>query len=246
MSIISARDVNVILNAHHILEGITFDIEPGEIAAIIGPNGSGKTTLLKTLLGLVPYEGEITIAGSSPARLHTVASKIGYVPQRLEFDRTMPITVHELFAIHLRKGARIPTQTLKVVGVDRLLERKLGVLSGGEFQRVLLALALLNDPEILFLDEPAASVDIEGAAEIYQLITTLRKERLLTILIVSHDVDVVFRYADKVLCVNHRLLCKGAPQDALTAKVMEELYGKLQTPYHHKEQRHGHDHAHDA
>ncbi len=241
MPIISARNVDVTLNNHHVLEHITFDIEPGEIVAIIGPNGSGKTTLLKALLGLVPYVGEITIAGYSPARLRAVSSKIGYVPQRLEFDRTMPITVRELFAIHLRKGARIPIQTLEVVGVDRLLERNLGVLSGGEFQRVLLALALLNDPEILFLDEPAASVDIEGAAEIYQLITTLRKERLLTILMVSHDVDVVFRYADKVLCVNHRLLCKGAPQDALTAKVMEELYGGYQTPYHHNEKRHSHE-----
>ena len=108
------------------------------------------------------------------------------------------------------------------------------MLSGGEFQRVLLALALLNNPEVLFLDEPAASVDIEGAGELYVLLQRLQKEKKITIVLVSHDVDVVYRYATEVLCINHRIICKGTPQDALTPETMEKLYGGQQSLYAHR------------
>lgn len=237
MAIISVHNLHVTLNRHHILDGLSFDIEKGDIAAIIGPNGSGKTTLLKTILGLVPYQGEIQILGKLPRELAEIASNIGYVPQRLEFDRSMPITVEELLRIHFSAGNFLPKDTLALIGVDTLLHRLLGALSGGEFQRVLLSLALLNDPEILFLDEPVASIDIEGAAEIYTLLETLTKEKGITVLLVSHDVDIVYRYANKVLCVNHQLLCKGAPHEALTKEVIERLYGGNQALYVHKEKR---------
>ncbi len=223
MPIISVKNLHVTLNKHHILDGLSFDIEKGDVAAIIGPNGSGKTTLLKAILGLVPYEGEIRIFEKSPRELAEIASRIGYVPQRLEFDRTMPVTVEELLRVHLSGTHALPQHTLALIGVDTLLRKSLGSLSGGEFQRVLLGLALLNEPEILFLDEPVASIDIEGAAEVYQLIVNLRKEKDITVVLVSHDVDVVYRYANTVLCVNHVLLCKGAPEKTLTEDVIEKL-----------------------
>ena len=189
------------------------------------------------MLGLVPYQGEIQILGRAPWELAEIASKIGYVPQRLEFDRTMPVIVEELLKAHLSAKNSLPKDTLALIGVKALLSQSLGSLSGGEFQRVLLGLAMLNEPEILFLDEPAASIDIEGAAEVYKLMETLRKEKAITTVLVSHDVDVVYRYANSVLCVNHKLLCKGIPEKALTKEVIEKLYGGNQAVYAHKEKR---------
>lgn len=235
MSIISVKNLNVVLNNHHILKDISFDIDKGEIVAIVGPNGSGKTTLLRALLGFLPYRGEIVIAGEPPKSLITISSRIGYVPQHLEFDRTIPVTVEELLAIHqLKKSRGAIAQALAAVGAEKLLGKRLGVLSGGEFQRVLLALALINQPEILFLDEPVAGVDVEGAGEIYELIKSLQKKQALTILLVSHDIDVVFRYAGKVLCINHALICQGVPREALTKETLEGLYGGERALYVHK------------
>ena len=237
MPLISVRNLAVTLNNHRVLDGVAFDVDAGDIVAIIGPNGSGKTTLLRAMLGLVPYTGEVSVLGLAPGRRPSLSSKIGYVPQRLEFDRTMPVTVRELLSIFLAKGRTPDRPMLRLVGVETLLDRMVGILSGGEFQRVLLALALLNRPEILFLDEPASSIDIEGAQEMYNLIEALRKEKGITVLLVSHDVDVVYRYATKVLCVNHRLLCHGAPRETLTKEVMEKLYGGPQALYEHGEKR---------
>lgn len=222
---IAVNNLTVTLSGHRVLDNVTFDIKRGETVAIIGPNGSGKTTLLKALLGLIPYEGSITIAERTA---------VGYVPQRLEFDRTMPVTVRELLAIHRQQqsGERI-SQVLQRVGIEHLADRRLGVLSGGEFQRVLVALALLNKPQILILDEPAAGIDVEGADEVYRLLQGLRQSEGLTILLVSHDVDVVFRYATNVLCINHRLVCSGLPLEALTKDTLEQLYGDHHTVYAH-------------
>ena len=239
MSIISVQNLNVTLNDHHILLDVSFEIEKGSITAIVGQNGSGKTTLLKAMLGFIPYRGEISVLGHSPRQLHRIASKIGYVPQRLDFDRTIPVTVRELLSIH-SAGQEDPAirEALALVGAGDLLDKRLGVLSGGQFQRVLIALALLNRPEILFLDEPAASIDVEGAGELYELLRTLKEEKHLTILLVSHDIDVVYGFTDSVLCINHRLLCSGVPHEALTKETMEKLYGRTHAIYPHKEKRH--------
>lgn len=226
------------MGGHRILDRVSFDVAAGEAVAIVGPNGSGKTTLMKAMLGLVPFQGDIRILGVSPAGLSPVARRIGYVPQHLDFDRTMPITVEELLSVHLaehRNGAT--ARALAAVGVADLQYRMIGVLSGGEFQRVLLALALLNNPEILFLDEPASGVDTEGVAEFYGLIQTLRAQKNMTIIMVSHDMDVVFRHATTVLCINHALICSGAPHDALSAQTMRRLYGTEQALYSHKEKK---------
>ncbi len=237
--IISAHNLSVSLSGHRVLDDLSFTVQKGETVAIIGPNGAGKTTLLKTLLGFIPYEGTITVLGKSPVALHTPPAKIGYVPQRLEFDRTMPVTVKELLSIHLLQPdqQQIP-KALALVAAQPLAGRRLGVLSGGEFQRVLVALALLNKPEVLFLDEPAAGIDMEGADEVYKIIKDLQQAQGLTIVIVSHDVDVVFRYATTVLCVNHRLVCSGVPIEALTKETLEQLYGAHHTVYPHNEKDH--------
>lgn len=236
-SVISAQNVGVVLNGHRVLSDVSFDIAKGTVAAIVGPNGSGKTTLMKAMLGLVSFQGDISILGARPDTLAPVASHIGYVPQHLDFDRTMPVTVEELLGFHLTPHTKSTAiaEALDAVHATELRDRMIGVLSGGEFQRVLLALALLNHPELLFLDEPAAGVDIEGAAEFYALIRELRAERRMTVIMVSHDIDVVFRHADTVLCINHALVCQGAPRDALTADTLSRLYGAEHDVYLHKE-----------
>jgi zinc transport system ATP-binding protein len=238
MSVLAVKDLRVVLNEHCVLEDVTFEVDEGEIAAVVGPNGSGKTTLLKAILGLVPYYGTISVLGAAPDDRRALADRIGYVPQRLEFDRTMPVTVEELLAIHLRgRDRKRIREALDLAHAGHLLKKMLGVLSGGEFQRVLLALALLNRPKVLLLDEPAASVDIEGAGEIYALLKDLREKERITIVLVSHDVDVVFQYATAVLCINHRLTCQGVPHQALTPETLQELYGGHHALYAHGEKR---------
>src|SRR3989344_7116424 len=233
---ISVKNLNVVLNGHRVLADVSFDVSAGSIAAIVGPNGSGKTTLMKAMLGLIPYQGESAVLGVPSAALNQrVAARIGYVPQRLDFDRTMPVTVAELLDVHLldRSRKNAAHEALSAVDARDLLPKMIGVLSGGEFQRVLLGLALLNKPDILFLDEPTAGVDVEGSGEIYSFVQDIRKTNAMTILMVSHDIDVVYRYADKVLCINHKLVCKGTPAQAITPETLEQLYGKHHTTFTH-------------
>lgn len=232
MSIISVNNLSVTIQEHTILDRLTFDIAEGEITAIIGPNGAGKTTLLKTLLGLLPYQGTIQILNTSP-QTHR-APDIAYVPQFLEFDRTVPMTVRELLSIYAIQESTI-TPSLQAVGADRLEGKRIGSLSGGEFQRILIALSLLNNPQILFLDEPVSGVDSEGAIEVYDLITQLNRQRKMTIVIVSHDLDVVFRHANQVICINKHLLCHGIPRETLTPEQLSALYGGKQTFYFHEQ-----------
>lgn len=227
--IIEAQGLTVQLGSHTVLDTLSFSIAAGEIVAIVGPNGAGKTTLLKALLGLVPAEGTIT--------LHS--KRIGYVPQHLDFDRTMPVTVTELLRIHQhQRDQQHINRVLELVDVQGLAGRQLGLLSGGEFQRVLIALALLNDPDILFLDEPTASIDVEGASEVYTVLNRLQEKQRRTIVLVSHELDVVFKHASHVLCINHQLICSGVPREALNQDTLEQLYGEHQTLYPHHEKGH--------
>lgn len=254
MNAIEARQVSVTMGGHRILTDVSFNVAAGDVVAIVGPNGSGKSTLMKAMLGLIPFQGEIRIFGVAPGVLSTegkvsrtqraataaAGRRVGYVPQHLDFDRTMPVTVDELLSVHLAPGGcrEAIGAALAATGAAHLRHRMIGVLSGGEFQRVLLSLALLNTPDILFLDEPASGVDMEGVAEFYDLIQGLRGQKNMTIVMVSHDMDVVFRHATQVLCINHALICTGAPHDALTADTMRRLYGTEQSIYSHKEKRH--------
>ncbi len=244
MHALSVENLCVKADNRHLIENITFSIEEGRIAAIIGPNGAGKTTLIKAILGLIPYEtGSVTLFGHllKHGKSH---NKIGYVPQRLEFDRTFPLTVSELlhftipprysFPFHRKKGEEAHIdRLLKTVGAQDLKERRIGSLSGGELQRVMIAKAIVNGPRLLILDEPASGVDIEGQERFHDLVKRLNKEKGLTVILISHDLNVVYRFADDVLCINRRLVCTGRPEETLTDDVIKSVYGEMMGAYIH-------------
>ncbi|MBI4682430.1 MAG: metal ABC transporter ATP-binding protein [Nitrospirae bacterium] len=244
MHAISVENLCVKADNRHLIENITFSIEEGRIAAIIGPNGAGKTTLIKAILGLIPYEtGSVTLFGHlfKHGNSH---NKIGYVPQRLEFDRTFPLTVSELlhftipprysFPFHRKKGEEAHIdRLLKTVGAQELKERRIGSLSGGELQRVMIAKAIVNGPRLLILDEPASGVDIEGQERFHDLVRRLNKDKGLTVILISHDLNVVYRFADDVLCINRRLVCTGRPEETLTDDVIKSVYGEMMGAYIH-------------
>jgi len=229
-----------------VLDAVNFTVEQGTIAAIIGPNGSGKTTLMRTILGLVrPNYGEVRIFGK---HLHSMRSAIGYVPQHFAFDHDFPITVNEFMdlARHPHCPRERIEEKIKEVGLTpAILDRHLGSLSGGQLQRVLIAQAILNNPTLLFLDEPATGIDIIGEAAFYDIIEHLNKEHDTTVLLVSHDIAVVSSLVDKVICVNKKLLCSGPPATALTQKTLADVFGHHASVYvhdDHDERHHGHAH----
>ncbi len=225
--VIAITDLSVRYGEHEALHDVTFTVEAGEIVAVIGPNGSGKTTLVRAMLGLVPSRGEIKVFGESVKNFRRVAHRVGYVPQRLDIDRTIPLSVAELLALFSRgKQNRATTErALDDVDAAALIDRPLVALSGGQFQRILLALALVGGPDLLVLDEPLAGVDVEGESVFYDVLKRLRERRNLTTLIISHDLSAVYRHATKVVCINHRMLCQGTPRDVLTHEMLEHIYG---------------------
>lgn len=232
---IQVKNLNFQVNNQDILKDISFVLNKGAILVIIGPNGSGKTTLLKQIIGeLEPTSGEILIAGREPKFSF---GKIGYVPQRFQFDRLTPITVREFMALekcgqngHGRENIEI---VLAEVGLQGRGSAKLGVLSGGEFQRVMIARALLHEKELLIFDEPAAGIDLVGEDTVYSLIAAINKKRGATCLIVSHELNIVNKYAHNVLCLNKSLVCFGHPDTAITPGKLQELYGGDAGLYHH-------------
>ena len=239
---ISVDGCTVAFNGTAVLDGVSFNVAQGEVAALIGPNGSGKTTLMRTILGLNTLaSGTIKIFGK---HLHAVRNMIGYVPQRFEFDRDFPITVREF--MDLARHPHCPPsrilEKIREVGLPvRALDQRLGNLSGGQLQRVLIAQAILNNPAILFLDEPSSGIDIAGEATFYEIIEHLNIEHGTTILLVSHDIALVSDLVDNVICVNKKLLCYGPPRTALTLRKMQELFGPREGFYEHGHPE-GHSH----
>jgi zinc transport system ATP-binding protein len=228
--LIAARHLTFTAGRLIILNDVSLAIAPREIVTLIGPNGSGKTTLLKALLGLVRGRGEI---------VRRPGLKIGYVPQQFAPDPSLPMTVHrfiDLFAGHTAGFA-----ALQRVGVAEAHDRQLATLSGGEMARVLLARAIAAKPELLVLDEPLAGVDVAGEAALYHLIAELRDELGCAILLVSHDLHVVMRRADRVVCLNHHICCEGEAHAVAQDPAFIELFGDRGDltlyPHHH-------DHAH--
>ena len=232
--ILEVKNLKVVRDKEEIIEHLSFDVLRGRIIAILGPNGAGKTTLFRALLGLIPYEGIIKWAKDV---------KIGYVPQRLAIDRFLPLSVLELFKLKTKNIDDIYF-ALESVGFPKdehhlrhhLLKKRIGVLSGGELQKVLIAWALVDHPDVLLFDEPTAGVDIAGEETIYNLLYRLEQEKKLTIIFISHDLNVVTKYADTVLCLNKEMVCYGAPLKALTEKTIEQLYGGGASlfPHEHK------------
>lgn len=217
-----------------IIEDININITCGELTAIVGPNGAGKTTLLKALLGEIKHSGTLKYLNSSGEE--TNKPKIGYVPQYINFDRYAPISVYDLFAAGLSgfpvcfyKSKRLKSlieKSLSKVNVEYTINRRLGELSGGELQRVLLALALEPVPEILLLDEPVSGVDKNGMELFYATVSELRRNYDLTILLVSHDLPLVAKYADRVVLLNKKVLCSGIPRDVFTSSQFISTFGE--------------------
>jgi zinc transport system ATP-binding protein len=233
--LVAIRDLSLDLGGRPILSRVTADIARGRITALIGLNGSGKTSLLRAVTGEYRYRGEVRFYcghdHSRPSPEH-----VGYVPQRLTLDARLPLTVRDLFGLALSRrplflgvprwvSARAE-ELLKRVGLEGCLDRLVEVLSGGELQRVLLALALEPSPELLLLDEPAAGIDFKDQKKFYDLIAQINRETGLTILMVSHDLGMVHAHADHVLCLqNGAIRCQGPPEDVLTPQNLSLTFG---------------------
>jgi ABC-type Mn2+/Zn2+ transport system ATPase subunit len=238
------------------LEDVTFRVAAGEFVALIGPNGSGKTTLVKAILGLVPPSaGTVRLFGKPPRQLDGDWKRVGYVPQIAQIDPRFPIRVLDVVlmgrygqvGLIRRPGPRdreAAWRALEQVGIADLARRPIGRLSGGQRQRVLVARALANEPELLLLDEPTTGVDVGTTEGVFDLLETLHYQGI-TILVVSHDVGVVAQHVDQVACINRRLVAHGRPEEVLSGKVLECMYGPQAVLVGHGElphivvQRHG-------
>jgi zinc transport system ATP-binding protein len=244
------RNVTVVLGGTTVLSEVSCEPSAGKINAIVGPNGAGKTTLLRAILGLVPYSGTIERGRGADGRL----LRIGYVPQRLEFDRAMPMTVLDflccglqrrpLWLGHRGKARQTADQALQRIGGKGWEQRSMGALSGGEVQRVLLAMALAGEPDILLLDEPVSGVDAAGEELFCDLLGSLQAQGHYTMLLVNHDLSIVTRHADYVICLNRAIHCQGNVVETLTAENLRALYQHDVGLFAHSELHEGHAHDH--
>jgi len=229
------------------LKQVSFHVPTGKTTAVIGPNGAGKSVLLKAILGLLPVkQGEVEFFGVDYRNFRLIAKKVSYIPQTLRFDVNLPLTVTGLFSFKSsrplgfrREEKERMGRLLRQVGMEKFADYKLSSLSGGQLQRLLLAHSLMNEPELLILDEPSAGIDVKGQETIYALLERIQKEHNLTMLMVSHELEVVMRYASQVVCLNRELVCVGPPQEALTNETLEEMYGGPVSHYTHA----GHQHS---
>jgi len=214
--------VNVSIGFENIpvIERLTFEVAHGSALAIIGPNGAGKSVLAKALIGVLPYEGHIRWADNT---------KIGYVPQKLDIERDLPITGDDFLRAKAAVSRASRGEISDVLGLVGLkpesANKPIGALSGGQFQRLLVAAALIGHPTVLLLDEPTAGVDEPGQESLNHTIERIRDERGLTILFISHDLSVVYQYATNVLCLSRGRACCGVPRTILTPQLLQELYG---------------------
>jgi zinc transport system ATP-binding protein len=227
---VEVRNLSVTFGQDRVLRDLSFTVEAGKTLAIIGPNGAGKTVLFRALIGTVPYQGEVVWAPDT---------RIGYVPQKLDIERDLPITGFDFLRAkaHVTHGPPDEiARVLSAVSLDHdVAARPIGTLSGGQFQRLLVAFALMGRPTVLLFDEPTAGVDQPGEESIYALFRDLQREHGFTLLLISHELNLVYRYADTVLCLTRREACFGPPIDVLTTERLREMYG-AQVKFH--------DHAH--
>ena len=223
--ILKVRNLNVILDHQRILENLSFEVGKGDVLTILGPNGAGKSVLLKTLLGLFPYEGKIE---------WEKGSKIGYVPQRLPFIKDIPLSIKDFFNLKGAAEQEIESVLNSVGFKEDFSRKKIGDLSSGQFQRVLIAWGLVGNPQVLLFDEPTTGVDITAEETIYNFLSKLKEERDLTILLVTHDLSVVYKFSTYVICLNRQPVCFGPPQEVLSLESLQKLYGGEVKYYQHK------------
>ncbi len=234
-ALIRLQGVGVSFGGQSVLKDVQLSVHPGEIVTLIGPNGAGKTTLVRAVLGLLKTEV------GSVWRMPKL--RIGYMPQKLHVDPTLPLSV--LRFLRLVPGVDRPRAlaALAEVGAEQVIDSPLQGISGGELQRVLLARALLREPQLLVLDEPVQGVDVAGQADLYRLITRLRDRHGCGVLMVSHDLHLVMSTTDQVVCLNRHVCCSGHPEQVSGDPAFVELFGQdaqALAIYHHR-----HDHAHD-
>lgn len=224
---------NVSFSNKKIIEDVNIHIHCGELTAIIGRNGAGKSTLLKAMLGEIPYNGTMTFLDEKG--LHSGAPLIGYVPQHLIFDLNSPVSVYDLFEMtsskipicfwNVKSAKAEVLRSLAIVSADHLISRKIGTLSAGELQRVLLALALKPIPDLLLLDEPVSNIDQSGLDLFYNILDGIKTKYDLSIIMVSHDLDYIRRYADRVILLNKKVLLNGTPEEVFTNEITAKAFG---------------------
>ena len=229
-NVLEVRHLSVRFGSIGVLRDLTFHVPARTTLAILGPNGAGKTVLFKALIGAIPYDGEIR---------WKPGTRIGYVPQKLDLERDVPITGVDFLRARValaRESDVTISQTLALVGVSMdIAQRPIGVLSGGQFQRLLVAFALVGNPNVLLLDEPTAGVDAPGQEQLNELVRRLARDHGLTVIFISHELTVVSRYATNVLCLSRARACLGPPRTILTPDLLHEMYA---TPVDY----HVHDH----
>lgn len=228
MPILEVKNLSVFSDKTPIVENVSFAVNQGETLAIIGPNGSGKTTLLRSLIGAIPHEGEVHMAKGAT---------IGYVPQTIDLDRRLPATAEEFLSLH--GSHRVPKEysaedAFALVGLPLSVRKKnMGKLSAGELQRLLIAFALVDYPMLLLFDEPTSNIDMKGQKTIYELLHRLQQTHHFGMILISHDLTVVYQYAHNVLCLNHQQVCFGQPKEVLTPEGLADLYSTEQKFYQH-------------
>lgn len=225
-NILEVENLNVVFDNKKVIDGLSFTLKDKENLVIVGPNGAGKTVLLKSLLGIIPFQGRIKWNGDV---------KIGYVPQRFALEKNFPLSVEEFFRFKTSDLSDVHN-ALRLVGIDDLsvCKSRISALSSGQLQRILIAWSLIDNPNVLLFDEPTAGIDIGGEETIYNLLHKIEKERDLTIILITHDLNIVYKFADSVLCLNKKMICYGAPDKALNSAELERLYGGEVKFYKHE------------
>ena len=232
--LIKLKNVGVRVGTQTILSHVDLEVHPEEIVTLIGPNGAGKTTLVRVVLGLMEFSG---------SRQLKPQIKIGYMPQKLQLNPQLPITVKRFLKISGANDVQL-AHRMTQTGIEAIAGHPMQSVSGGELQRVLLARALIQNPDLLVLDEPAQGVDVIGQAEMYSLIHKIKNEQGCGVLMISHDLHLVMAQTDRVICLNHHVCCHGHPDHVSHDPAFIELFGKKVSenlaPYTHR-----HDHQHD-
>mgnify|MGYP005756026767 FL=1 len=229
------NNIGVKIGNEVILKNVSIHIHCGELTVIIGRNGAGKSTLLKAILGEIEHTGNIAFVDKKDNITKKI--KIGYVPQSINVEKHMPTTVYDLFAscithipVFLRKDKKTHNEIkehLKIFGADSLIDKSIGDLSGGELQRVLIAIATKPTPNLLILDEPVSGIDRNGIQDFYQIISKLKTEYDMSIILVSHDLELAKKYADKVILLDKEVIKEGKPEDVFKSLEFKNRFGEL-------------------